>query len=584
MTVMDDFVSDSSGKSLRSQFTQRQKTVLRNLVLATALFAFSLLGIYFSIASGLLLVLMCGALLRIILLGDPCWTPYSLDNILTGFVESFMLSALLLAPLAYIAPFLFGKVNFLLMVYVITIILVPLGAYLLPKETPSEGISKEKAAQADMGSSATAWITIILWISLGILDLAYSFHMYYGSFADAFFMFGDLANSLTIIQSIATGIYPTPNLTFLGSTLSENPITLTLSFGYSAVLMTAMNLQGYGDLFVILIKMIMHSAVVPVVYYAVRSVSARVPAWVMVVSTLGLGVTMDLTPLFRFLGVYDDDLNYTLTNEMYRGVYFPWDTPDGVPADFFAPGLGYESALASFHHLLPLLFFVFIIALLLQMTDWRSGTAIAILIGLVELPFFHIGIGFFPLVSVGIVVVSIMLLRLISRAHIRPRFLVYKALVVLGIVGLFIVRGIVSGLVVITPRFTGTAILDALGAYLGPFLLLGAIGYIALHFLPESPGKWLSIVWLEFTLLSTLLFSMARDSGIGYMPTDYFPLFNLQTSLVLAFALGVSYWSSNRGQALKSLDQSIGPRKWWRNLKDLNQSLRLRAGVLTRHS
>ncbi|NHI82933.1 MAG: hypothetical protein EAX81_01330 [Candidatus Thorarchaeota archaeon] len=581
---MGDSIFDPKCAGLRSRLTYMQVTALRKVALAFLLFIFSFLGMYFSVASGLLLVLMCGALVRTILLGNPHWNPRLPDHLLTGFTESFMFSALLLAPLAYIGPFLFGQVNFLVMVFIITVLLTCIGSYLRHDES-SETLEGKAGGDKERGFPAvSAWIVVLLWLSLGVLDLAYSFHMYYGSFSDTFFMFGDLTNNLTIIQSIATGVYPPPNLTFFGSTLSENPIALTLSLGYTAILMATMNLQGYGDIFIIVVKMVMHSAVVPVIYYAVRSISEKIPGWIMVISTLGLGVTMDLAPLFRFLGVYDDGLNYTVTNEINRGVSFPWDRPDGVPADFFVPGLGYESFLASFHHLLPLLFFVFIIALLFRVTNWKGGATIAIAVSIVELPFFHIGLGFFPLVSVGIFFVGIVLLRPISRSRMCQRLLLYKALIFIGVVGLFLIRSVVSSLVVITPRFTGTAILNGLGTYLGPFVFLGLIGYIALHSLPDSPGKWLSIVWLEFTLLSTILFSMARDSGIGYMPTDYFPLFNLQTSVLLAFALGVSYWSSNKNDALQLLERSFGSQNWWRNLKQSDQRMKLQKESIVRHA
>jgi len=530
-------LSESESSSLVQAAWRERRTLAQNFTIATIFLLASIIGFPFSIPAGFSLVIMCGVFLRIMLLGDPHWNPRSPDHILIGFTESFMLGALLLSPLAYTLPLLFGQINFMIVVYIITLVLILFQSLRRVDESPQENDEEPL-------SNRSAWFALLLWIALGAVDLAYSVHMYFGSFADVFFMFGDLTNNLNLIQSIATGTYPPPNLTFLGTSLIENPLALTLSLGYNAMLLATMNMWGYGDLYIIIAKAVIHSAVVPVLYYAGRSVADRVPSWAMLVSTIGLGVSMDLAPVFRFMGEYNDDLNYTVTNEMNRGILFPWDHPIGYPSEFFVPGLGHESALASFHHLLPVLVFLFIIALLLRTNDYKRPAILVAVLAIIELPFFHIGIGFFPMVSIGIVFLGFIVVWLIGRTRVRHRILLFKGLVVLAIVGLFVTKHLVSAFVIITPRFTGFAIVDALAAYLGPFVILGGIGYLMIHFLPERLGKWVLVVWFDFTLLSTLAFSMARDSGIGFMPTDYFPLFNLQAAVVLAFIVGTAYRSS----------------------------------------
>ena len=117
--------------------------------------------------------------------------------------------ALILPALAH-PPLLLGQIDFLVLVFVVAVSLTIVAGYLRPIEDVNVVVS-EAGTQGEKNSSLrSAWITIILWVSLGALDLAYSIHMYFGSFANAFFMFGDLTNNLSIIQSIATGALLSP--------------------------------------------------------------------------------------------------------------------------------------------------------------------------------------------------------------------------------------------------------------------------------------------------------------------------------------------------------------------------------------
>jgi hypothetical protein len=68
---------------------------------------------------------------------------------------------------------------------------------------------------------------------------------------------------------------------------------------------------------------------------------------------------------------------------------------------------------------------------------------------------------------------------------------------------------------------------------------------------------------------------MARDSGIGFMPTDYFPLFNLQTAVVLVFIVGASYLCSSRA--------IIDFRSWSPSLFSITKRVEDRLGPIRPH-
>jgi hypothetical protein len=535
--------SISNQWSVLPKFTRE---VSRNLLGVFLLVVFILVGFPISIPAGFLLSLSVGYFLRHLTLGEGRWNLRTADGLLIGFTESFMFSVILLSPLAYIVPFLLGQVGFLFLVSGIALLLGILLAY----KRSRLDYSIPAADVVQKVSGFTPHVTIILWVSIAIIDLLSSIHMYYGSFDGFFFMFADLTNQMNLIQGISTGIFPPPNFTFFGSSLAENPVALTLSLGYSGVMISALNLQALGDIFVIVMKLFVHSTIVPILYYVARGVSSKVPAWAVIVSVVGLGVGMDFAPLKQLEGTYIGELN--------RGILFPWDRPDQVASDFFVPGLGAESILSSFHHLLPILVFLFIIGLLLRANDWRSSSFAIALFATLQLILYHIGIDFFLTAAIALTILGMFVFAIFKIERFEHKFILYKIAVALALLSLFLLRGQLSSFVLITLRFTGNAVMEAIVSYLGLFSLLGAIGYLLVYRLPDSLGKWASIVTFDLVLLEVILFSTARDSGIGMVPTDYFPLFNLQAIVVMVFLIAISFLGEHP-LTLNSIQQKYGP-------------------------
>ncbi|MHA2070260.1 MAG: hypothetical protein ACXAAR_00630 [Candidatus Thorarchaeota archaeon] len=522
------------------------REVLRNLLLVFTLVVLVLVGFPVSIPAGFILSLSIGYFLSHLTLGDNRWDLRSADGLLIGFSESFMFSVILLSPLAYIVPFLLGQVSFLFLVSGIALLLGLLLAY----KRRHNDVQIPDTDAIHKVSGFTPHVTITLWFGIAIIDLLSSIHMFYGSFDGLFFMFADLTNQLNLIQGIGTGMFPQPNFTFFESSLAENPVALTLSLGYSGVMISTLNLQAIGDIFVIVMKMFVHSTLVPLLYYVARGVSSRIPAWAIIVSVLGLGVGMDLVPLQQFEGSYIGELN--------RGILFPWDRPDQIASDFFAPGLGAESTLSSFHHLLPILVFFFIIGLLLRTEDWMSSSFIIAFIASLQLLLYHIGIDFFLIAGIALTILGTVVFVLFTIERFEYKLILYKIAVMAALLSLFLLRGLFSSFVLITSRFTGNAILESIVGYLGLFSLLGAVGYLLVYRLPESFGKWASIVTFDLVLLEVILFSTARDSGIGIVPTDYFPLFNLQAIVIVVFLIAFSFHGENP-ITLNTIQEKAGP-------------------------
>jgi hypothetical protein len=301
--------------------------------------------------------------------------------------------------------------------------------------------------------------------------------------------------------------------------------------GYFGILMATMQMTHVGEIFVIVARVISHGAIVPFTYYIARGVSSRVSAWVVAASSISLGLSMDLSPILYLLNISP--------TAYPRGIRFPFDQPSGTLSWFFAPGLGLDSFYASFHHLAPILLMMFIVGLLLR---WNGGLGKVLLISvvLVELPFFHLAIGTiiaFPIAVAGVTWALSRLpwIRTACRKKALLRVLALGALASLLVFSLFL-----EDLFFVTVRYSGPLVLLSLVAFLCPLVFLALVGYRRILRQEFSLPLAVVLASFEFVLLTTLVFSISRDSGAGLRPMDYFVLFPLQAVFVVCFVVGIS--------------------------------------------
>lgn len=496
--------------------------------------------------SGLALVLACGAFLRSVLAQSSRKYVSAPDKILIGFAESYALGLLLFAPAALLVPMLLGEIDFTLLVVTLSFGL-GLAEPMLRNKQSSQGCRVNELIGPELHKAKrTAYMVVAVWIGLAVLDFLVSMHVYLNSFDGTVFLTGDLTNHMAIIQGIGSGTFPPPDYTLYGATPAENPIALTLSLSFCGLLISTTQLQGMGVIFIVITKMYVHAALVPMLYYVLRGVTSKIPWKTILTASLAMGVCTDVSPFLNLLGILEDSVP--------RGVPFPFDLPSGTAAVFLAPGLGFDSFLASFHHLQVILVFMFILGLLERCKTVHSSTCFIITVGVVELPFFHLGIGVFVVIPLLITMVGFLIVRAMHLTDRRRILFLFKLLVLSGLAGLYLVRVHIAGIVNITLRFTGAAIGYALIGYLGPFVVLSGMGYWWLLRYGNENTRWPIIVSVDFLILFVLFFSISRDSGAGLMPSDYYTLFALQAMMILCFAVGSTRHDYETSMSCSSLD------------------------------
>ncbi|MFW9803590.1 MAG: hypothetical protein ACFFFC_13095 [Candidatus Thorarchaeota archaeon] len=528
MTVRYNFLSKGD------QIPSSIRCAVRNSLVVLAIFSLTLLGVPVSIIPGFGLILALGFFLRISILGKPDWQLASYDGALRGFAEANGFALLALAPISYLVPFLLVPTNFPSLVLIMAIGFAITSGF---RSYSSEN-SENSISSPNQESQRTAMIVLATWLAILILDVLVVVRALYFSFDGQVFLFNDLTSHLGIIQSIANGVQPLNNLTQYGMTYNVNPLSVTISLGFSGLLMSVTGLQAFGDVFFVIVNAYIHALVVPLLYYVARAISPRIQSWVIVVASLGIGVGMDLAPVLQSLGLQ--------TALVLRGLVFPFDRPDGVATTFFVPGYGRDAFFAAFHHDLPLIMFLFFMGLILPgRKDIKTPYLVAFLAA-IEIPFFHLGIGVYFLLAIIIAAFGLLIFELLRLENVKLRFLILKLLTGAAVLGFFLMRDIVSLFIVMTPRYTGGLIVLSLLGYLGPFIVLTAFGYLWVYQSDRTIPKWIVITSIDFILLMVLIFSSSRDSGIGVMPSDYFPLFALQGVFILCFLLGFGFHTQSR--------------------------------------
>ncbi|MHA2135620.1 MAG: hypothetical protein ACW99J_17325, partial [Candidatus Thorarchaeota archaeon] len=227
-----------------------QRDTMRNLGFVILLFSLTSTILPIAAISGFLLVLLVGFFLRTLVLGKPSWNILTADGLLVGFSESYAFSMILLSPSAYLAPALFQSVSFPWFVFGCGLLLGLVSPYL-------HGTGEETTTRTPQLSSrrtpliTSSRISFVLWIGLMAVSLLVGVHMAYGSFIDSVTTTRDLTLHISTIQGVATGLYPPPSLTRVGSTLLGNPYLLTFSMGYFGILMATMQMTHVGEIFVI---------------------------------------------------------------------------------------------------------------------------------------------------------------------------------------------------------------------------------------------------------------------------------------------------------------------------------------------
>lgn len=441
---------------------------------------------------------------------------------------------LLYSLMAYIAPAILAHVDLSIAVVFTVLILSILEPGLKSRrpvklaQSPVNGMNDQM-----MQLRSTATVAIASWIVIIVLDIYVSIHIVYESVEGAVFLTPDLSYYLSAIQSIGTGEFPPPDLLHAGTSLLENPAIMTLSFGYAGVLIAITGLQNSGEVFLIVLKALCHSMLAPAAYYVVRKMKGRAPTAILLGAIAGLGIGLDFAPFEHMLGQY-----WTF---LYRGIAFQYTALDGTTSVAYVPGAGYDALLTSFHHLQPVILFLFAVGILLSspkpLMHRHKGLAVLIT---VLLPFYHLGVGTSFALPTAIAMIGIMVAKVASRTGTHGIFLLLKSLVALALVGLFLASDLLSPLLFIVPQIPSTEMFQALFMYLGPLAILGPIGYYHVCRMENSPAKWVSIVSVDFLLLFNLFFSTSRDFGAGVMPTIYFSLQALQVSIALMCLLGFS--------------------------------------------
>lgn len=537
----------------------RVRALIVNLSLLILSSVGSLLPYPFSVPFGFLLTLCPGFILyRNWIENQSDLTERSLTLItryfLIAFTFSFILSMLILSPLALVALYIAGKVDLRIFTTLTSlVVLFVTWAY------PRNRIRQESHGTCTASRSKCGLLYCTLPFVSSIVALLFNVS-YMGLSKSEFFIVPDIALYLTAMQSIARGIWPFADLINHGTSLSSG--IQTFSIVYYGIVLDITRFYYEPHLFLALINAMTQLSVVSMLFIFLERINGEVR-------------NISAILLFLLITFGNGFVNlFSYSMETFRGFSMPTSIPDRSVVYFDVGNVGLNSLFVGFHHAPTYLVFLFLISLLSGKKQVDVKTAIFFsVVGLLA-TFFHNGIGLFigpPFIISIIVIFLSQVVKNKPRSRLVYRRLLHVALI-LSVVGLLVLYYFAASFFPflqtrINLKTPSLEIPVALFfGYLGigvTILMLIGYYYLISNFEEYVFARTLLTIF-NLQLLFVLAFDLFRIRNGAYSFAGYFPYFCFNFFAVILACFGVHTLATESESNLKNVTKLIGSRAYAR--------------------